>query len=58
MKHEQIDKRARVWVVTLGDDGRLKEQLDPELLARLDNASSPKEVDETIGKQIARTRTW
>jgi hypothetical protein len=58
MKHEQIDKRARVWVVTLGDDGRLTEQVDPELLARLNSASSPKEVDEAIGKEIGRTRTW
>jgi len=44
--------------VTLGDDGRLKEQLDPELLARLNTASSPNEVDQAIGKEIARTRAW
>jgi len=58
MKHERIDNKARVWVVTLGDDGRLKEQLDPELLARLNTASSPNEVDQAIGKEIARTRAW
>lgn len=57
MKHEKIDNRARVWVVTLGPDGRLEDRVDPELLARLAN-SSPEEAAEALGKEIARTRAW
>ena len=58
MKHEQIDNRARVWTVTLGCDGRLQEQLDPELLARLLAAESAEEVDDALSDEIARTRSW
>ena len=58
MKHEHIDNRARVWVVTLGADGRLEEQLDPELLARLVQAQSAEDVSEALSEQVARTRSW
>ena len=58
MKHEQIDRRARVWTVSMGADGRLEEQLDAELLARLAEASSPEEVSAALAAKIARTRTW
>jgi len=36
VKHEAIDDRARVWTVTLGDDGRLRAELDEHILATLD----------------------
>ena len=58
MKHEHIDGRARVWVVTLGADGRLEEQLDPELLERLIGTQSPQDVSEALSREVARTRTW
>jgi len=58
MKHEHIDRRARVWTVSMGADGRLEEQLDAELLARLAEASSPEEVSAALAAKIARTRTW
>ncbi|HEY6661887.1 MAG TPA: hypothetical protein VIZ66_03090 [Sphingomicrobium sp.] len=34
--YEAIDDKARVWTVTLGDDGRLRAELDEHLLATLD----------------------
>ena len=57
MKHEHIDDKARVWVVTLGADGRLEEQLDPELLARLIDARSAEDVIEVLTDTVARTRS-
>jgi len=35
MKHRNIDHKARVWTITLGPDGKLREELDPERLAAL-----------------------
>lgn len=58
MKHEHIDDRARVWVVTLGADGRIEEQLDPDLLAQLVEARSAEDVSEALTEQVAKTRTW
>jgi len=58
MKSEHIDDKARVWVVTLGADGRLEEQLDPALLARLIDARSSEDVTEVLADTVARTRTW
>jgi hypothetical protein len=37
MKHLNIDPKARVWTVTLGPDGKLREELDHERLAALRN---------------------
>jgi hypothetical protein len=48
---EQIDDRARVWVVTRGPDGRLEERLDPTLLA------DALTVAEGL-REIAATRVW
>ena len=58
MKHEGIDRRARVWVVTLGLDGKLEDRIDPELLARLAEGATAEEVAQALGNEIARTRTW
>ena len=40
MKHEKIEDSARVWMVTLGPDGKLQEQLDPQFVAALGNGES------------------
>jgi hypothetical protein len=48
---EQIDDRARVWVVTRGADGGLEERLDPALLA------DALTVAEGL-RDIAATRVW
>lgn len=58
MKHEHIGDKDRVWVVKLGADGRLEEQLDPELLARLIEGRSAEDVTEVLTDTVAKTRTW
>jgi len=58
MKHEHVDDKDRVWVVTLGADGRVEEQLDPGLLARLADPGSAEDVNEALTDNVARTRTW
>ena len=35
MALETIDRKARVWTVTLGPDGKLRWELDPERAAKL-----------------------
>ncbi len=61
MKHERIDPNSRVWMVTLGPDGRLSEQLDSDYLAALDPAQA-QEITEALlsdaRSEIARTRLW
>jgi len=47
----QIDEKARVWVVTMDEDGKLEESLDPTALAdSLVLAAGLRE--------IAQTRVW
>ena len=58
MKHETIDRRAKVWTVTLGSDGRLTAELDLELLARLTEARTDEEITKILADEIARTRAW
>ena len=63
MKHEKIDSKARVWTVVRGPDGRLHDQLDPRLLAALENAQSAGDIAEAIvvaagAIEIAQTRAW
>ena len=58
MKHEKIDNRARVWVVTLGPDGRLEDRIDPDLIARLADGASAEEIAKALGNEVARSRTW
>jgi hypothetical protein len=60
---EQIDDRARVWIVERGADGRLEERLDPSFLEAFDEAE---EVDEFVEalvlaaaqNDIAQSRIW
>lgn len=63
MKYEKIDGKERVWVVKRGPDGRLREQLDPQLFAALHPELSEQElVDAMIiaagTAEIAETRAW
>jgi hypothetical protein len=32
---DRIDRKARVWIVTLGPDGKLVAELDPRRIAKL-----------------------
>lgn len=63
MKHEQIDDRARVWIVTRGSDGRLKEEFDPSLLARLNPGHSAEQIADALlmaagEMDLAENRIW
>lgn len=62
MKHQKIDRAARVWMVSRGPDGRLQEQLDAELLERLNTADTD-EIAEAIIRtaaeaEISKIRAW
>jgi len=63
MKHEQIDDRARVWIVFRGLGGRLEERLDPQFLTALGGAQSAGDVADILAiaageTEIAETRAW
>jgi len=63
MKHEKIDDKARVWILTRGDDGKLHEQLDTQLLTEIGMAESSNEVADMLitaagEMEIAQTRLW
>ena len=63
MKYEKIDGNERVWVVKRGPDGKLKEQLDPQLFAALHPELSKEELADAIviaagTAEIAETRAW
>ena len=58
MKHQKIDRAARVWTVSRGPDGRLQEEIDAALLA-----AQPDEIAEAIilaaaEAEIAKIRAW
>ena len=63
MKHEKIDDKARVWVLTRGADGRLQEELDPQFMATIGQAASTAEIADIIAiaageMEVAETRAW
>ncbi len=66
MKHEhinEIDHKARVWVVTRGEDGRIQEEFDPFLLAKLNPGHSAEEIADVLATaagemEIAESRLW
>lgn len=63
MKHEKIDDKARVWILTRGDDGKLHEQLDAQLLTEIGMAESSSEVADMLimaagEMEVAETRLW
>ena len=63
MKHEKIDDKARVWMLVRGDDGKLHEELDPQLLTSIGMAHSSGEVANVLitaaGElEIAENRLW
>jgi len=63
MEHQVIDDRARVWIVMRGPDNCLKEELDPELLAKLNPANTAEEVADALvqaagAMEVAETRVW
>ena len=68
MKLEKIDDKARVWILTRGDDGKLREKLDetrldPQFLSAIGAAATAEEVADVIAiaagrMELAETRAW
>lgn len=63
MHYRKIDDRSRVWVIERGPDGKLKEQLDPQLFAALNPGLSAEEIAEALviaagTAKVAETRAW
>ncbi len=63
MKHSKIDDKARVWVVTLDDDGRLQQEVDPDLLAQLSPGMSAEDIADALivaagEMDVSQTRAW
>jgi hypothetical protein len=57
MKYEKIDDRARVWTITRGADGRLREELDEGILATLNPLADALVI--AAGEQdVADNRVW
>ena len=57
MKYEKIDDRARVWTITRGTDGRIREELDERIIAPLDPLADALVI--AAGEQdIADNRAW
>lgn len=59
----QIDRKAKVWTIVRGADGRLEERLDESFLADFDDDCSNDEVIDALitvaaRQDIADTRTW
>ena len=54
MKHQAIDDKAHVWTVTLGDDGRLRAELDEHLLVTLDVTAAA--IVQTASEQLGAPR--
>lgn len=63
MKQDEIDDRARVWIVTRGSDGRLEERFDPGLLVKLNPGYSAEQIADALviaagSFDLAETRLW
>ena len=63
MKHDKISDRDRVWVVTRGEGGELRPEIDPELIAALHAGASRGDPPEALviaagSAEVAQTRIW
>ena len=63
MKFEKIDSKARVWTVRRGQNGKLDEQLDPQLFAALHPHLSSEELADALviaagTAEVAESRLW
>ncbi|MFL6725536.1 MAG: hypothetical protein ACJ8FS_03350 [Sphingomicrobium sp.] len=60
---EAIHRKARVWTVTRGEDGRLEERLDPGFLAQIDEHRSIDDIVDALltaaaEQDVAESRIW
>ena len=63
MKHQKIDDKARVWILSRGPDGRLQEELDPQFLSVIGAAATAEDVADVIAiaagrMELAENRLW
>jgi hypothetical protein len=63
MKCEKIDDKARVWIVTLGADGKLHPRPDAELVAALCAGLQSPDVADVVAAaagaaEVSETRLW
>ena len=63
MKHEKLDDKARVWMITRGSDGRLQECLDPHFLTQLGAACTAEDVANILAvaagqEEVRQNRAW
>ena len=68
MKLEKIDDKARVWILTRGEDGKLQEsidetRLDPQFLSAIGAAATVEELADVIATaagqlEVAEKRAW
>jgi hypothetical protein len=58
MKHECIDAKARIWIITLGPDGKLREEIDPRCLVEPSEEIADAVVAAAGRTEIAKSRIW
>ena len=61
MKHERIDSiddKARVWTITMGPDGKLREELDVRFLAQPCDDVADALIAAEGRMEVAETRIW
>ncbi len=63
MKREKIDRKARVWRVTRGIDGKIRGEIDAALLAELRPGLTAAQIADLLlaaagEAEIARSRLW
>ena len=68
MKHQKIDDKARVWILTRGPSGKLQDQLDesrldPQFLSAIGAAATAEELADVIAiaagrMELAENRAW
>lgn len=58
MKHQKIERSARVWTVSRGPDGRLQEEIDADLLAAQSDEIAEAIIRAAAEAEIAKIRAW
>jgi len=59
----EVTDKARVWSVTLGEDGKLEEELDLDRLMKLNPGHSPEQIADALVlaaamADVEETRIW
>ena len=59
----EVTEKARVWSVTLGEDGKLKDELDLDRLMKMNPGHSPEQIADALvlaaaTADIEESRLW